>query len=260
MSFAIRDHAAACAALHCCTTPAYASVSLNCSREDAAIALRNAVASGLFRRLLLPGMGNTPCYQPTAKASGIDARLAPKFLRSGLSEASCWRGLMRGGAAFVATPTLNWRTLTDQQTLCDQYAIPTHGHATPVLGTSSDNTLHVIVAVPPLLARKSSAVVIASAAARWVALLEDMPSQLRFATQTGRAADAIRAALHDLAPASQGDARRDLAALDARIAEDTTGASRIALAHQRAELFAAVSATSASALPWLARDVIEVQS
>ncbi|MFL9864163.1 hypothetical protein PQR67_08285 [Paraburkholderia fungorum] len=255
----IREHASACAALHCASTPDYAAAALNISRDDAASALRDAASAGLFRRLLLPGLGNAPVYQPTAFAGGLDARRAPKFLRAGLSESGRWRGLLRGSMVFFATSNLEWLTSAAQSILRERFAVPGKGHAEPLIARDDAGRYQLYVPVPPADAIKSSSAVIASAAARWLPLLEHGATNLHFVTLVGRAADALQSALSDLAPPSQNDATRELAALDARIAADGTGVARVQFAHRRAELAAVAVAAAKPAFPWLVSEVVEVR-
>ncbi|MCG9082364.1 hypothetical protein [Laribacter hongkongensis] len=257
MQSAVRDHAATCAVLHCCTTSAYAAAALNCSPDTAAAALRHAVSVGLFRRVLLPGLGRVSCYQPTAKAAGIGSRAASKFLRAGASAAAIWRGLLRGGAVFAVLGQ-EWLTTDAQALLREQHGIPHVGHADPLVGLDHVAHHHIYVPVPPAQAGQSASI-IANAAARWLPLLEEGTVHLHFVSTAGRAADAVRAALAELVPDTHADATRELAELDARIAADKTGVTRIQLARQRAELAAALIATPSDTYPWLARTVVEVE-
>jgi hypothetical protein len=254
----IRDHASACAALHCCTTPSYAAAALNLSQDEAVSALREATAAGLFRRLLLPGRGNAPVYQPTAKAGGVDPRRAAKFLRAGLSESSGWRGLLRGGVVVTRHSNLTWLTSKATVLLCDQHSIPSRGHAEPLIARDEAGHYQVHVLVPPGEASKSPAAVIGSAAPRWLPLLEHGANRLHFATLSGHPADAMQAVLSQLVPASQDAVASELAALEARIAADATGVARVQLAGKRAELAAVAAATPEPAFPWLAREVVRV--
>lgn len=257
---AIHDHAATCAALHVCTTPAYAAAALRCSRDEASAALREATAAGILRRFLLSGLGNTPCYQPTACAANTDSRHAPKFLRAGSSDAARWRGLLRGSVAFVAAPELAFLTQEAQAVLCEQHAIPTAGHAQAIVALDEGGRHAVFVPVLPRMAEHMPHGAISAAAARWLPLLERTSAMLAFVTTAGRAADILHAALSELVPVAASDARAELAAIDARIAADPTGVARLQLARQRAELMAAIdSASAADAFPWLARDVVAAE-
>lgn len=256
---AVLSLAAQCADLLCCTTPAWTAEALNLSREVAASALRDAAKSGVFRRLLLPGLGNVPLYQPTAKAAGMDARRAPKFLRAGLSESGRWRGFIRGGTVFAGGLDSCWLGTDSRQNLCDRAAIQGAGYAAPSISGDDESGYRIVVPVPPSLAIASAYGVITSAAMRWVPLLEHGGHVLQFATLAGRAADAMRLALAELAPASTDTVARELADLEARLAKDTTGLARIQLARQRAELAAAVASVPAPAFPWLMTDLVEVQ-
>ncbi len=261
MQSAIRDHAATCAALHCCTTPAYAATALNCSLDTAAAALRHAVSAGLFRRVLLSGLGRVACYQPTAKAAGIGSRSAAKFLRAGASAAAIWRGLLRGGAVF-AVHGKEWLTVDAQALLREQHGIPHAGHADPLVALDRAEHHHIYVPVPPVQAGQSASI-IANAAARWLPLLEQGAAHLHFIAAAGCSADAVNAALAEFAPDTQGDVSRELAELDARIEADKTGLARVQLARRRAELAVALAPVQADMIagtfPWLAQEVVEVQ-
>jgi hypothetical protein len=208
---------------------------------------------------LLPSLGNAPVYQPTAKAGGIDARRAPKFLRAGLPESGRWRGLLRGGVVFFAASNLEWLTPDAQALLRERHAIPGKGHADALIAREAAGHFHVYVPVPPADASNSPSAVIASAAARWLPLLECGATHLHFVAPAGRAADALQVALSDLVPPSQNDAARELAALDARVAADGTGVARVQLAHRRAELSAAVADAPAPAFSWLVNEVVGVR-
>jgi hypothetical protein len=256
---AVQSLAAHCADLLCCITPAWAAEALNLPREVAASALRDAAKSGVFRRLLLPGLGNLPLYQPTAKAAGIDTRRAPKFLRAGLSEPGRWRGFIRGGTVFAGGSSSPWLGGGSRQKLCDREAIQGAGYADPVISGNEESGYRIVVPVPPSEASASPHGVITSAATRWLPLLEHGGHALQFATLAGAAADTMRAALAELTPASTGTAARQLADLDARIAADTTGLARIQLARQRAELAAAVTSAQVPSFPWLMADLVEVR-
>lgn len=260
MSIAIHQHASVCAALHCATTPDYAAAALNCTRDVGASALREAAGAGLFRRLLLPGLGNAPVYQPTAKAGAVDSRNAPKFLRAGLSESGRWRGLLRGGVVFLAGRNLDWLSAEAQSELHSEHQIPAVGHAGALVARNAYGRYRIVVPVPPAEATKSPKAVIDSAAVRWLPLLEQGYAELHFVTRAGLAADALQAELSALAPAEQGDDASELAELDAHIAADKTGLARVQFAARRAELAAAVAAaiTKPPAFPWLAGNVIEV--
>lgn len=260
MQSAVRDHAATCAALHCCTTSAYAAAALNCSPDTAAAALRHAVSVGLFRRVLVPGVGHVACYQPTAKAAGIGSRAASKFLRAGASVAAIWRGLLRGGVVF-AVPGREWLTTDAQSLLREQHGVPHAGHADPLVALDRAMHHHVYVPVPPAQAGQSASI-IANAAARWLPLLEQGTAHLHFVSTAGRAADAVNAVLVELVPDTQSNAARELAELDARIEADKTGLARLQLAHRRAELAAMLASAESGpvpeAFPWLAQKAIEV--
>lgn len=260
MSATVYRHASVCAALHCATIPDYAAVALHCTRDAAASALREAAGAGLFRRLLLPGLGNAPVYQPTAKAGAVDSRNAPKFLRAGLSEAGRWRGLLRGGVVFFADSNLDWLLAEAQSELHSEHAIPTAGHAGALVARDAHGRYRIVVPVPPADATRSPKAAIDSAAVRWLPLLEQGIADLHFATRAGLAADALQAELSALAPAEKGDDASELSELDARIAADKTGLARVQLASRRAELAAAVAAaaTQPSVFPWLAGTVLQV--
>jgi len=251
-------HAAQCADLLCCTTPAWTAKALDWPREAAASVLREAAKSGLFRRLLLPGLGNVPLYQPTHRAAGIDARRAPKFLRAGLSEPSRWRGYIRGGTVFGSGSVSSWLNAGSRQKLYDFVAIPVTGYAEPLIAGDDESGYHILVPVPPDEAIANPHGLIKNAAARWIPLLEHGGHALQFATFAGLAATSMRLALAELMPVSTGNVARELADLDARVAADTTGLARVRLARQRAELAAAVASVPASMFPWLMGDLVEV--
>ncbi|WP_157655463.1 hypothetical protein [Burkholderia ubonensis] len=261
MQSAIRDHAATCAALHCCTTPAYAATALNCSLDAAAATLRHAVSAGLFRRILLSGLGRVACYQPTPKAAGIGSRSAAKFLRAGASAAAIWRGLLRGGAVF-ALHGKEWLTADAQALLREQHGIPQAGHADPLVALDRAAHHHIYVPVPPVQTGQSASI-IANAAARWLPLLEQGTAHLHFIAAAGRSADAVNAALAELVPETQDDVARELDELDARIEADKTGLARLQLARRRAELAAALAPVPADMIavtfPWLAQKAVEVR-
>ncbi|WP_287878080.1 hypothetical protein [Aquitalea sp.] len=258
MESAICTYAAMCAALHCCTTPAYAAGALNFTLYDAADALRNAAADGLFRRVLLPGFARTACYQPTPKSADINSRNAAKFLRAGAAAAVLWRGLLRGGA-FAAVPCCDWLSADAQAALRALHGIPSAGHAEPLVGIERASEKYCIyVPVPPALAAQS-ANVIANAAARWLPLLEQGTARLNFIAATGRTADALNAALVEFVPHASDYAALELAELDARIEADKTGLARLQLARPRAELAAVLaSAAEPAPYPWLAHQVVSV--
>lgn len=260
MSAAVHQHASVCAALHCASTPDYAAAALNCTRDVAASALRNAAGEGLFRRLLLPGLGNVPVYQPTAKAGAVDSRNAPKFLRAGISEAARWRGLLRGGVVFLAGRNLDWLPVEAQSALHVAHAISATGHASALVAHDAQGQYRIVVPVPPADATKSAKAVIDSAAVRWLPLLEQGIAELHFVTRAGLAADALQAELSALVPAETGGDSTELEELDARIAADKTGLARVQLAARRAELVAAIAAAAAkpAEFSWLAGNVLEV--
>lgn len=252
MQTAIVKHAADCASLRCCTTPALAAVALSCTPEAAADLLRDAVVPGYFRRLLLPGLGNTPVYQPTGKSLNLDAMKAPKFLRAGQSIETLWRAVLRGGVAFRVAPA-HWLTTGELTLLCAETGIPTSGFAIPLV--SRDGSRYDVFVPTPPSAERSARNVITSAALRWHPLFERFDGCLRLVVRAGRQADSLRAALLEFG-AAPADSARELAQLDAQIATDTTGTVRIRLAARRAELRAVQD--DAVEFPWLSRDVITI--
>ncbi|MDR5763811.1 MULTISPECIES: hypothetical protein [unclassified Caballeronia] len=250
----IIEHAAACASLRCCTTPSLAAAALSFTPEAAADALRAAVAPGYFRRLLLPGLGNTPVYQPTPKSIGLDATRAPKFLRAGQSLDTLWRGLLRGGVAFRGTPAGRWLTTGELTLLCVKTGIPTSGYAIPLV--LQDNGGYTVFAPIPPSAERSAFNAVASIVARWHPLFEQQNGRLLLVARAGRQAECLRATLREFGVAP-GDEVRELAQIDAQISADPTGVSRIRLAGRRAELMTAQADVSVE-FPWLSRDVITV--
>lgn len=266
MSATVHKHASVCATLRCASTPDYAAIAMNCTRDAAATALREAAGAGLFRRLLLPGLGNAPVYQPTAKAGAVDSRNAPKFLRAGLSEAGRWRGLLRGGVVFSMGQNLDWLSAEAQSELHAQHAIPAIGHAGALVASDTHGRYRIVVPVPPADATKSPKArkaAIESAAMRWLPLLEQGSAELHFVTRAGLAADVLQTELSALLSGETGGDSSELAELDARIAADKTGLARVQLASRRAELAAAVAAAAtqpAGAFPWhaLAGNVLQV--
>lgn len=258
MSSTVHQHAADCAAMHCCTTPMYAAIALCCSRDAAASALREASSVGLLRRTLLPGMGTTPCYQPTSKAADVPARLAPKFLRAGLPEPGRWRGVLRGGIVFQAPPGHTFLTAQMSASLSAEFAIPHRGYAEPLIAREGTDRHHIYALITPQEATKSAESAIANACLRWLPLLEQGNALLHFVTLSGRAADALQSALSEHLPVPD-NAVRELAELDARVASDVTGAARIRLASRRVELLTAISTAPTSLCPWLAGNVVGIE-
>lgn len=257
MHSTILDHAAICAALQCCTTPSYLAVTLNSSPDFAASVLRELVSDGLFRRVMMRGSAGSLCYQPTAKAIGICARGAPKFLRAGISSAALSRGLLRGGAVFVCLPGQRWLAKDAQTQLCNQYGIPHAGHAMPLV--SLDHAMHHHIYVPVLAPFEQAKNVIYNAIARWLPLLEKDAAHLHFIATTGHTTEAIKSALAELTPGTQDKAIRELAELDTRIAADRSGIARIELCHRRSELAATIAHAPRDGFPWLASTILEVQ-
>lgn len=254
----IHQYANACATLHLCVTPALAAEVLRCSPDAASATLRDAVSVGLFRRLLLPGLGNTPVYQPTAKAAGVDAKHAPKFFRAGIDETQRWRGLLRAGLIAQDQHAHTFLTVETAHAQCEVHAIPVRGYDEPLLSHAAAELYRAHVCIAPQAALKSSSGLIERAILRWSAWLQDGGLELRFATLAGRPADALQAALSEYQPPSSG-AARELAELDAHIAADRTGAARIQFASRRAELAAAAELEPATVFPWLQTTVTEVR-
>lgn len=250
MPISIHQYAETCAAMHLCVTPALASEVLRCSPDAASAALRDAVSGGLFRRLLLPGLGNTPVYQPTAKAAGVDAKHAPKFFRAGIDETQRWRGLLRAGLIAQDHHAHTFLTVENARAQCEVHAIPMRGYDEPLLSHNTAGQHRAYVCIAPQAALKSSPGLIERAILRWSAWLQDGGLELRFVTLTGRPADALQSALSEYRPPS-GAAAQELAELDAHIATDRTGAARIQFARRRAELVAAAALEPDTAFPWL---------
>jgi hypothetical protein len=254
----IRQYAEDCAAMHICVTPAYAAEALHCSLDAASAALHDAVFAGLFRRLLLPGLGNTPLYQPTAKAAGVDAKRAPKFFRAGLDEAPRWRGLLRAGVIDQDRNAHTFLPVQSARELCGQHAIPLRGHEEPLLAFDGARQFRTYICVPPQVALKSAGGFIERTILRWSAWLQDGGLELHFATLTGCAAEVMQTALAEYESPAHG-AMRELAELDARIVADRTGTMRIQLASLRAELAALADSESNAAFPWLVTTVTAVR-
>jgi hypothetical protein len=251
----IHDHVAVCATLHCCTTSAYVEAVLNYSTEAAKFSLRQAAAAGLLRRVLLPGTERTAYYQPTAKAAGIRAYGAPKFLRAGVPTSSLWRGVLRGGVVFVSASDDRWLTMDAAYGLLEQHGIMRSGYVEPLIAMDHAGRYHIYV---PVLPSKTDidASVIFDAAHRWLPILEDGKAHLHFIATAGRSAEAIRTALAQLVPTNIDAAK--LAEINARIASDKTGVAMIELARERAELTAALITSQSNSFPWLMNSVVEV--
>ncbi|UXZ60796.1 hypothetical protein NUJ28_15040 [Burkholderia multivorans] len=258
MPISINQYAEACAAMHLCVTPALAAEALRCSPDTASVALRDAVSAGLFRRLLLSGLGNTPVYQPTAKAAGVDAKLAPKFFRAGIDETQRWRGLLRAGLIAQDHHVHTFLTVENARAQCEIHAIPMRGYDEPLLSHDAAGLHHAHVCIAPQAALKSSPGLIERAILRWSPWLQDGGLELYFVTLAGRPADALQAALSEYQPPSSG-AARELAELEAHIATDRTGAARIQFASRRAELAAAAELEPATVFPWLQTSVTQVR-
>lgn len=250
MLISIHQYAETCATMRLCVTPALAAEVLRCSPDAASAALRDAVSDGLFRRLLLPGLGNTPVYQPTAKAASVDAKHAPKFFRAGIDETQRWRGLLRAGLIAQAHHAHTFLTVETAREQCEVHAIPMRGYDEPLLSRTTAGLHRAHVCIAPQAALKSSPGLIERAILRWSAWLQDGGLELRFVTLTGRPADALQSALSEYQPPSSG-AAQELAELDAHIAKDRTGAARIQFATRRAELAAAAELEPATVFPWL---------
>ncbi|MFM0301072.1 hypothetical protein PQQ99_13190 [Paraburkholderia sediminicola] len=258
MLIPIRQYAEDCAATHICATPAYAAEALHCSPDTASAALRDAVSAGLFRRLLLPGLGNKPVYQPTAKAAGVDARRAPRFFRAGIGEAPRWRGLLRAGVIGQNATAHTFLPVESARELCDRHAIPLRGYEEPLLARDGAGPYRTYACVPPQAALESAAGFVERTILRWSAWLQDGGLELHFATLAGRAAEAMQMVLAEYGTPAHG-AMRELVELDARIASDRTGTARIRLANRRAELAALAAVESNAAFPWLVTTVTEVR-
>lgn len=254
----IRQYAEACAATQLCVTPALAAEALHCSPDAASAVLRDAVSAGLFRRLLLPGLGNTPVYQPTAKAAGVDAKRALKFLRAGIDEAQRWRGLLRAGVIGQSVATHTFWPVESARALCDRHAVPLRGYEEPLLARDDAGRYRAYVCAPPQMALKSSPRLIERTILRWSAWLQDGGLELHFATLTGRAADALQTALAEYESPASG-AARELAELEARIASDGSGTARIQFAGRRAELAALATVAPNTVFPWLVTTATEVR-
>jgi hypothetical protein len=257
MPIPIHQYAEECAAMRICVTPAYAADALNCSPDAVSTALRDAASVGLFRRLLLPGLGNTPVYQPTSKAAGVDAKRAPKFFRAGIDETLRWRGLLRASVIGQHHGSRTFLAVESARELCDRHAVPLRGYDEPLLSRDGEGRYRTHVCVPPHQALKSARGLIERAILRWSAWLQEGGIDLHFATLAGRPAGAMQTALAEYTPSSNS-AMQELLELDARIAADRSGVARIQFASHRSELAAAVDATATAEFPWLVTNVTEV--
>lgn len=245
---AVRNLAAECARVECCTSIQLAAATLNCSPETTRAALAYGCEAGYFRQLLAPGFGNKIMYQPTAKAAGIKGNDVPRFIRAGLAQEVRVRGALRGYIRFAAYPDLAYLSAAEQDELCSTHGIPCRGFARALLGSDGENT-HIFVPLTP--ADKPFAAV-ESASFRWLPLLESGAATLHFVALAGAPADAARAALTALAPAASGaDLHAELARIDSEIAADKTGLAALRLWGRKAELIAEIDATPPNFFPWL---------
>lgn len=236
-----------------CLTSDLAVRPLDCTPDAARTTMKLLADAGYFRQLLIPGLGNKICYQPTAKAASLRGPLIPKFLRAGLSKTARFRGLLRGYVRFVSHPNLSYLTAAQQSELCRRYGVHETGHARALVGLDGTH-YHVFV---PVLNSEKPAAAIEAAASRWLPLLDSGSATLHFVALAGLPADASRETLIALAPVADG-AAHELTKLDAEIKADMTGLAGLRHAARRAALASEIEAAGAEQYLWLG-DVVGAQ-
>ncbi|MCO1386232.1 hypothetical protein L0Z38_00010 [Burkholderia multivorans] len=258
MLIPIHQYAEACAAMHLCATPTLAAEVLHCSPMPHPPRCAMLFRTVCFAACCCPVSAirrfiNRP---PRQQAWTRNTR------RNSSAQASTRRnagaGLLRAGLIAQDHHAHTFLTVETARAQCEIHAIPMRGYDEPLLSHTTAGLHRAHVCIAPQAALKSRPGLIERAILRWSAWLQDGGLELRFATLAGRPADALQSVLSEYQPPSSG-AAQELAALDAHIAADRTGAARIQFASRRAELAAAAELEPATALPWLQTTVTEVR-
>lgn len=239
------QHARVCAALELCTTLAAFADLENSTESAAREALKSAARDGYFRPVLHRG---TRAYQPAGKA-GDRRKTTPKFLRSGLSDESIQRGLMR--CRIVATrQDLAWLSASESAALCEKYGIQSRGFPRALVGLEGAH-YHIFSTV---LESEDPVRAVLTASGRWLHLLDSGSATLHLVAQAGEPSTALLDVLGSMTQAPL--LRSRLEKLDAEMAADSTGAARLTMAGRRADLATRLTEEEGR-YPWLG-GVIEV--
>lgn len=227
-------------------TPALASRALSLPLSAAKNELQAASKAGLFRAAFHPTT-RAILYQPTPRASGVSATIAPRALRSNAPPSALLRGLLRG-QVILQSATGKWLSWREADEFCIANGIAIRGYAPALFARQEDGFLHIFETT---LNTEQPDALIFRVMKRWLPLADSRINfNVSFIAQDTHGE--LQHALNEMFPAAEAEV--ELRKIEAQIATDPS--TRITLTARKLKLEEAISASFL--LPWLNTNVNKV--